>query len=231
MESTSWFDKVTSRCAHHRRAYYHLCTVIRFGVVHESPNPEWTLVVWTHIITSHKFDTKLIIVSLSIVTEMFVSPLNWGIVNVSASVTLLIHGMEVGIFITSSLLNLLSAWLLALHFTSCLWFRPSIKLIVILIMILSDSNHLNSAIFWVNSAFRVNFRQVNWINLLNWMEIIIWIDAHVDTRKVAAHNTLGVLFIPRWTFEALRIFLVDKNGWLFTSRLCAIVSFKFHGFN
>ena len=100
--------------AQHSGAHHHLGAILGQGLVHESPDPEGTRVVRTHVVTGHDLYTKLVIVRFSLLAQTLVGLLDSIVINVSAAVAGLVRLLEVSISVASKVVDLLTAGQLSL---------------------------------------------------------------------------------------------------------------------
>jgi len=108
VETSSAANEVICWGAHHRGLHSHSLLVVAGGVLHVGPDPQRALVVGTKIVASHILLTELVVVCLSSLAESGVSPLDRGVVDLSASVANFISIVEISELGTSSLLDGLS---------------------------------------------------------------------------------------------------------------------------
>ena len=145
MESSSTLNKVVSWSSHHRGPNHHLCSIRRLRVVHEGPDPEWSLIEWSKIITCHKFHSEGVVISLSFNTELIVGPLDAEIVYFRTPTANLILLVEICEFSAAMLLDLLSRTKLDLHFSGRLRVVTCVESVKQIIMILGNSHSVHHA--------------------------------------------------------------------------------------
>ena len=136
VETSGAANEIVSRCAHHRRLNRDSLLVIAYIVLHIVPDPQRTLVERTKIVTSDILLTKLVIVCLGLFAEAFVSPLDRGIVDLSATIAFLVHFSEVSELLSSFLLDGLAGAELGLDLRSCNRIISGIKLVKEVILVL-----------------------------------------------------------------------------------------------
>lgn len=108
MEASGAADEVVSWGSHHSRLGSQGGVIFALCVFHHGPDPQGSLVVRSHVCSGDQFGSILVVTSFSFWAEVFVSPADSFVVDVSASVSLLVINVEISIFNTSMLLNALS---------------------------------------------------------------------------------------------------------------------------
>ena len=127
---------------------------------------------------------------------MVVSPLDAEVVYFSASVSDLVFLMEIGRLVTRVLLNSLTRGDLGFDLAGSDGIVAGVKLIELFVDALGDSDGLNCAAFAVFGTVRVNFRQMNWVDGLDSVEVVVVFNLHSCAWKSATHDGLSVEVAP-----------------------------------
>ena len=203
MEASSAANEVISGGAHHRGLHGHCLLVVTLFVVHECPDPQRALVVGTKIVTSDVLLAKGIVVSLSLLAESRVGPLDGGVIDLGASVANLIVFVEVGELSTTFSLDCLSGAELGLDLGSSDGVVASVELVEPVVLVLSDCDGLELAVSGSLLVTRCGDRgQMDWSDGLDTMEVIVIDDLDVLVVEGATHHRLGIGTGPGVTLEA-----------------------------
>lgn len=138
MESSSSADGVVSGSSHHGSLDHGFCLIFVVGVGEVAPDPEWTSIVGTLIVSNDELLAYRLVSFQSLGACVIHSPLQGLLVDVATSVTLLVEGMEVGIGISGGLLYRLSRHQLGLHLVGADRELARVELIEAVVEVLGD---------------------------------------------------------------------------------------------
>jgi len=136
---TNW---IVSWGAHHWWLDHGLSFLVIVVILKIFPDPERASIEWSKIVTDHKLLTKLIVSSNSLLIGLWKGPLEWLLIDVSASVTNLIELVEISVFFTPLYMDWLSWHHLSLHFDSTNLKLASIKLVKSIVIVFGNSDAL-----------------------------------------------------------------------------------------
>jgi len=194
VESSSASDEVVGGSAHHRGLHGHRLLVFARCVLHVCPDPQRSSVVRSKIVTSDHLHTVLLVVGLGGFTSIIESPLNRLVVNLSASVSLLIGNIELSVCVSSCLLECLTGNELGLDLGGSDGVETRIELVELAVNALRDSGGLNGTLLGsVTSA--VDVRQVNGVGRIDAVEVVVVLNSDL-VGEVSSHNLEGVSLYP-----------------------------------
>lgn len=145
VEASGGLNTVVDWSSHHGGLSGLLSLVAVLSVVHVSPDPQWSFVVWSLVVTKDELLSLLLVSGQRFLSSVLNSPVNGLLVDLLASLSDLIGFVEVSVGVSSLDLHVLSTQELGSHLSGGNWVEPTVEGIEGVVQVLSDSDGLEGA--------------------------------------------------------------------------------------